>query len=58
MVKRMEVGTDIAQVAKDSRLTTPSDGKRYDWKKLIAEVKSLGRPLSEEESKNFLIMNK
>ncbi len=58
MEKRITVGTDIAQVAKDSRLTEPSDGSRYNWKELIAQVKALGRPLSEEESKKYLLINK
>ena len=55
MTKNITFETDIAQVAKDTRLTEPANGIRYDWKKLIAEVKALGRPLSEEESKIFII---
>ena len=27
---------DIAYYAKDSRLTEPSDGKRYEWRKMIS----------------------
>lgn len=26
---------DIADYAKDGRLTEPSDGKRYEWRKMI-----------------------
>lgn len=40
---------DIAVYAKDGRLTEPSDGKRYEWRKMIDAVKALGRPLTDEE---------
>ena len=33
---------------KDGRLTEPSDGKRYEWRKMIEKAKSIGRPLTEE----------
>ena len=33
---------DIADYAKDGRLTEPSDGKRYEWRKMIDAVKALG----------------
>ncbi len=55
MVKSISLENDIAQFSKDTRLTEPSDGRRYDWKNLIIQVKSLGRPLSEEESRKYLI---
>ncbi len=32
---------DIADYAKDGRLTEPSDGKRYEWQKMIDTVKAL-----------------
>lgn len=38
---------DIADYAKDGRLTDPSDGKCYEWRKMIELVKQLGRPLTE-----------
>lgn len=46
---------DIADYAKDGRLTEPSDGKRYEWRKLIDAVKALGRPLTEEEAEQYRI---
>ena len=46
---------DIAYYAKDSRLTEPSDGKRYEWRKMIELSKELGRPLIDEEGGGFRI---
>ena len=46
---------DIAYYAKDSRLTEPSDGKRYEWHKMIELSKKLGRLLTDEESEEFRI---
>lgn len=46
---------DIADCLKDGRLTEPSDGKRYEWRKLIDAVKTLGRPLTEEEAEQYRI---
>ena len=46
---------DIAYYAKDSRLTEPSDGKRYEWRKMIEFSKKLGRPLTDEEAEEFRI---
>ncbi len=31
---------DIGDYAKDGRLTEPSDGKRYEWRKMIDAVKA------------------
>ena len=46
---------DITYYAKDSRLTEPSDGKRYEWRKMIERSKNLDRPLTEEEAEEFRI---
>ena len=46
---------DIADYAKDGRLTEPSDGKRYEWRKMIDVVKALGRPLTDEEAEQYRI---
>lgn len=46
---------DITYYAKDSRLTEPSDGKRYSWRDMIARVKELGRPLTDEEAEEFRV---
>lgn len=46
---------DIAYYAKDARLTEPSDGKRYEWRKMIELSKKLGRPLTDEEAEEFRI---
>lgn len=53
--KLMDVTQDIAYYAKDSRLTEPSDGKRYEWRKMIERSKELGRPLTEEEAEEFRV---
>ena len=44
---------DITYYATDSRLTEPSDGKRYEWRKMVERSKELGRPLTEEEAEEF-----
>ena len=46
---------DIADYAKDGRLTEPSDGKRYEWRKMIDAVKALGRPLTDEEAEQYRV---
>lgn len=53
--KKTNYTHDIAYYAKDSRLTEPSDGKRYEWRKMIELVKEIGRPLTEEEAEEFRI---
>lgn len=53
--KRVEF-TDIADYAEDTRLTEPSDGKRYEWRKMIDLFKQLGRPLTDEEAEQFRII--
>lgn len=37
---------DLERFVTDGRLTEPSDGKRFEWRKMIDEVKKLGRPLT------------
>lgn len=46
---------DIAYYAKDSRLTEPSGGKRYEWRKMIELSKKLDRPLTGKEAEEFRI---
>ena len=46
---------DLEQYAKDSRLTEPSDGKIFDYRKMLEVVKQLGRPLTEKEAEDFRI---
>ena len=46
---------NLEQYLHDGRLTELSDGKRYAWRNMIEQVKSLGRPLSSEEVKLFEI---
>ncbi|MCM1234485.1 MAG: hypothetical protein NC489_30665 [Ruminococcus flavefaciens] len=53
--KKVSYVHDIAYYAKDSRLTEPSDGKRYEWRKMIDLSKKLGRPLTDEEAEKFRI---
>ena len=44
--KLYEDVVDLEQYADDGRLTEPSDGKRYDWRKMIDKAEKLGRPLN------------
>ena len=46
---------DIADYAKDSRLTEPSDGKCYEWRKMIDAVKVLGRLLTDQETEKYWV---
>lgn len=53
--KWMQEFDDINYLIKDGRLTEPSDGKRYEWRKLIEEVERIGRPLTEQEMEQYRI---
>lgn len=53
--KTITIIDDISDYAKDGRLTEPSDGKRYEWRKMIELVNQLGRPLTDEEAEEFRI---
>lgn len=53
--KRASLSEDIADYAKDGRLTEPSDGKRYEWRKMIDAVKALGRPLTDVEAEQYRV---
>ena len=53
--KKVDLFDDIADYAKDGRLTEPSDGRRYEWRKMIEAVKQLGRPLTDEEAEQYRI---
>ena len=46
---------DLEHYADDGRLTEPSDGKRYDWRKMIDKVEKLGRPLNNIETERYRI---
>lgn len=46
---------DLEQYAKDSRLTEPSDGKIFDYRKMLELVKQLGRPLTDKEAEDYRI---
>lgn len=37
---------DLERFSNDGRLTEPADGKKYNWRKMIAHTESLGRPLT------------
>lgn len=43
----------FGEMMTDGRLTMPSDGKIYRLREAILLSKKLGRPLSEEEMKQF-----
>jgi len=53
--KELELYGDIADYAKDSRLTEPSEGLTYEWKKMIEFVQKLGRPLTKAEAEKYKI---
>lgn len=53
--KTTDLTHDIAYYAKDSRLTEPSDGKRYKWREMIELSKALGRPLTDSEAEGFRV---
>lgn len=55
--KPVDFTHDISYYAKDSRLTGELDGKRYKWTEMIERFKMLGRPLTEEEAEEFLLLN-
>lgn len=46
---------NLEQYAKDGRLTEPSDGKVFDFRKLHEAVKRLERPLTREEAEEYLM---
>ena len=46
---------DLETHAKDGRLTEPSDGKIFDYRKMLEMVKRLGRPLTDKEAEEFRI---
>lgn len=46
---------DLERYAKDTRLTEPSDGKIFDYRKMLEIVNELGRPLTEKEAEKFRI---
>ena len=46
---------NLEQYSSDSRLTEPSDGKVYDYRKMLKRVKALGRLLTKEEAENYRI---
>ncbi len=41
MAEKSDDAHDISYYAKDSRLTEPSDGIRYEWRKMIELSKEL-----------------
>lgn len=53
--RQYENVVDIEQYAKDSRLTEPSDAKKYNWRKAIEMAEKSGRPLTKSEMRRFLI---
>ena len=46
---------NLEEYATDGRLTEPSDGKIFDYRKMRTLVEKLGRPLTEKESEEFRI---
>ena len=46
---------DIERYAGDTRLTEPSSGGVFDYRKMYEVVKKLGRPLTKEEAEEYRI---
>ncbi len=46
---------NLEQYAKDGRLTEPSDGKIFDYRKMLEIVTAIGRPLTEQEAEQYRI---
>lgn len=46
---------DLEKYANDSRLTEPSDGKIFDYRRMLELVRQLGRPLTDKEAEEFRI---
>lgn len=46
---------ELEQYAKDGRLTEPSDGKIFDYRKMLEIVMEIGRPLTEQEAGQYRI---
>lgn len=46
---------NLEQYAKDGRLTEPSDGKIFDYRKMLEIVMAIGRPLTEQEAEQYRI---
>lgn len=50
-----ERSIDMEKDLKDGRLTEPSDGKIFDYRKMLKEIQTLGRPLTEQEAEQYRI---
>lgn len=46
---------DVISDIKDGRIAGPTNGKIFDYRKMVKLVKSLGRPLTEEEAERYRI---
>jgi hypothetical protein len=46
---------DIEKYSDDTRLTEPSDGKIFDYRRMLDIVNQLGRPLNDKEAEQFRI---
>jgi hypothetical protein len=55
MVKNYGSVVDLEKYSEDTRLTEPSDGKIFDYRRMVDIVKQLGRPLTDREAEQFRI---
>lgn len=46
---------NLEQYAEDGRLTEPSDGKVFDYRKMLGIVEQIGRPLTAQEAEKYRI---
>lgn len=56
MLKKTDAGVvDLERYCSDGKLTMPSDGRVFDYRRMFEAVKKLGRPLTEAEAEQYMI---
>lgn len=55
MMSSEEKIIDLEQYSLDGRLTEQSDGKVFDYRKMMDVVKKKGRPLTRDEAEKYRI---
>ena len=46
---------DIESHTQDGRIAGPTNGKIFDYREMLSVIKTLGRPLTEEEAEQYRI---
>lgn len=47
---------DLEKYTQDGLLVEPSDGRIFDYRKMLDRVNELGRPLTEEEAAPYRVI--